>query len=72
MTRKRFVKLLMARGWQRNRANTYAIICRENGYSYANYYEWCILGAKYQGTSSMHYYARNFMLRGEVFGHEYD
>lgn len=34
MTRKRFVKLLMSEGWNRNSANAIAGIVREKGFSY--------------------------------------
>lgn len=46
MTRKRFVRLLMARGLTRNYANSFAIICRETGWSYETFYEGYILGPK--------------------------
>lgn len=38
MTRKRFVKLLMARGFDRNGANAMAVTFREKGYSYEKAY----------------------------------
>ena len=38
MTRKRFVKLLMERGADRNRANVIAEDIREHGFSYAEGY----------------------------------
>ena len=38
MTRKRFVKLLMARGYSRNGANDMATLARAKGYSYEKTY----------------------------------
>lgn len=44
MTRKRFVKLLMAKGYDRNLANCMAMVVQKNGYSYEKAYcvETCI------------------------------
>lgn len=39
MTRKRFVKLLMAKGYDRNEANGRADVCRECGFSYEAAYQ---------------------------------
>lgn len=38
MTRKRFVKLLMAKGYSRNSANAAAICAQNKGYSYETAY----------------------------------
>lgn len=38
MTRKRFVKLMMSKGYDRNEANAYAQQVRENGRSYETAY----------------------------------
>lgn len=38
MTRKRFVKLLMAKGYDRNWANDMAMVVQEKGYSYEKAY----------------------------------
>lgn len=40
MTRKRFVKILMARGNTRDGANRYARNCRLVGWSYADFMKW--------------------------------
>lgn len=39
MTRKKFVKQLMALGLSRNRANFHAMLCREKGIPYAEHYK---------------------------------
>lgn len=38
MTRKRYIKLMMAEGWDRNTANYMAMRVREHGMSYAEDY----------------------------------
>lgn len=38
MTRKRFVKLLMAKGYDRNRANDMAMVAQKKGYRYEKAY----------------------------------
>ena len=38
MTRKRFVKLLMAKGYDRNWANDMAMVAQKKGYSYEKAY----------------------------------
>ena len=38
MTRKRFVKLLMAKGYDRNWAKDMAMVAQKNGYSYEKAY----------------------------------
>ena len=39
MTRKKFVKILMANGYSRNEANKFALKCREQKQPYENYIE---------------------------------
>lgn len=40
MTRKKFVKLLMSHGFQRNKANDMACTVRHNGIDYETFYEY--------------------------------
>ena len=40
MTHKRYVKLLMSHGWERNQANVQAALVGGKGYSYQDSYDW--------------------------------
>lgn len=61
MTRKRFVKRLMSRGWSRNDANMMAAIARGVDSSYKDHFEQ--LTDDRLGTSSMWYPVRNCRIR---------
>ncbi len=61
MTRKRFVKLLMARGYSRNSANATAKSIRRR-YSYAEYIG-CPFNFVEQATSSLCYPIKNYQIK---------